>query len=67
MVLDGWIGRWMDGWMGGRASLRIAYSNQKVAFGKIGKSIQFELLASKRKRQCGILRNISRGRALQNS
>ena len=25
---------WVDGWMGGRAGLRIACSNQKVAFWK---------------------------------
>ena len=33
MALDGWMVRkvdgWMDGWLGGRAGLRIAYSNQK--------------------------------------
>ena len=28
--MDGWVGGWKDGWVdGGRASLRIAYSNQK--------------------------------------
>ena len=25
----GWVGGWEDGWMGGRARLSIAYSNQK--------------------------------------
>jgi hypothetical protein len=29
MFLDGWMGRWMDGWVGVKAVLRIAYSNQK--------------------------------------
>jgi hypothetical protein len=24
------MGGWVDGWMGGKAGLRIAYSNQKV-------------------------------------
>ena len=27
--MDGWMGRWVVGWMDGRAGLRIAYSNQK--------------------------------------
>jgi hypothetical protein len=26
------MGGWMDGWMGGKAGLRIAYSNQKANF-----------------------------------
>ena len=26
------MGGWMDGWMGGKAGLRIAYSNQKYWF-----------------------------------
>jgi hypothetical protein len=26
------MGGWMDGWMGGKAGLRIAYSNQKSIF-----------------------------------
>ena len=39
--VDEWMGGWMDGWvgvrvggwwMGGRASLRITYSNQKLCF-----------------------------------
>ena len=29
MVLDGWMGGWMDVWVGGEAVWRIAYSNQK--------------------------------------
>ena len=32
MVLGGWIVGWVDGgWMGGNASLRIAYINQKLS------------------------------------
>ena len=27
------MGGWMDGWMGGKAWLRIAYSNQITKFG----------------------------------
>ena len=30
MVLVGWVGGLMDGWMDGRSSLRIAYSNRKT-------------------------------------
>ena len=31
MVLDGWVGGWVDGGMDVKAVLRIAYSNQKTA------------------------------------
>ena len=29
LVDGGWVSRWMDGWMKQKASLRIAYTNQK--------------------------------------
>ena len=29
MWMDGWVGGYMDRWVGGRAGLRIAYSNLK--------------------------------------
>jgi hypothetical protein len=28
--VPGWMDRWMDGWVGVKAVLKIAYSNQKV-------------------------------------
>jgi hypothetical protein len=35
---DGWVGGWVDGWMKGKASLRIAYSNQQNKNGLIFKN-----------------------------
>ena len=28
--MDGWVGGWVDGWVEVKASLSIAYSNQKL-------------------------------------
>ena len=33
--MDGWLDGWMAGWVDGKAGLRIAYSNQKLAFGSM--------------------------------
>jgi hypothetical protein len=40
---------WMDGWIAGKAGLRIAYSNQKSSFEKITFAFTFSKFKSERK------------------
>jgi hypothetical protein len=35
------LGGWMDGWMEGKAGLRIAYSNQKLVYMNINPGVDF--------------------------
>jgi hypothetical protein len=44
------VGGWVDGWVGVKAVLRIAYSNQK-ANGKFKSFVQIERIKYKKKRK----------------
>ena len=50
--MDGWkLDGWVGGWMGGKAGLRIAYSNQK----KIERKRKIESKRKKKQKKTGII------------
>ena len=39
--MDGWVGEWVDGWMGGKANLRNVDYSPKNHFPNLNKGILF--------------------------